>query len=135
MQENLHVLEIERERVRLEKIVADHAGEVKAKRFFPRERSIVETANVFFLDISKGKVMHSVRDDFQDPAATFTPAPINPVSTNKSEGGSASTRPQPTMKWSLAIHIGTATLLPDDVSISCLRFLAVFRRSTSSPLG
>ena len=34
-----------------------------------------------------------------------------------------STRPQPTMKWSLAIQNGTATLLPDDAAANCSRLL------------
>src|SRR6185295_4102501 len=56
-------------------------------------------------------------------SASLTPAPDSPVSTKRSVGGSASTRPQPTMKWSLAIQKGTATLLPADAINSC-RFAA-----------
>ena len=41
LQENLHVLKVKGHRVRFEKIVTDHAGEVKAKHVFPRERPIV----------------------------------------------------------------------------------------------
>src|SRR5436190_22082591 len=56
-------------------------------------------------------------------SASLTPPPINPESTKSSVGGSVSTRPQPTMKWSLAIQIGTATLLPGDF-LSSSRLLA-----------
>jgi hypothetical protein len=54
---------------------------------------------------------------------------------NVSAGGTVSTRPQPTMKWSLAIQKGTATLLLHDAATNCSRLFAVFRRSTSSPFG
>src|ERR1700730_9966989 len=49
-------------------------------------------------------------------SANLPPAPASPVSTKRSAGGIVSTRPQPTMKWSLAIQKGTATLLPDDAA-------------------
>src|ERR1700730_379833 len=53
-----------------------------------------------------------------DPA-NLTPAPASPVSTKRSACGTFSTRPQPTMKWSLAIQKGTATLLLDDAATNC----------------
>jgi hypothetical protein len=51
-----------------------------------------------------------------------------------SDGRSASTRPQPTMKWSPVIQNGTATLSPAD-AVNCARLDASFRRRTSSPFG
>ena len=65
LQKDLHVLKIKGHRVRLEEIVADHAREVETKHVFPRERPVVETADVLLLYISEGKLMHSVRHDFQ----------------------------------------------------------------------
>ena len=53
MQKNLHVPEIERHRIGLEEIVADHAGEVEAERVLPRERPIVETSDVVFPYVSE----------------------------------------------------------------------------------
>src|SRR5207248_7299729 len=69
LQKNLHVLKVKRHRVRLEKIVADHACKMKTKHVFPGERSIVETWDVLFLYVSKGKMVHGVRHNFQLPAA------------------------------------------------------------------
>ena len=102
----------------------------EAKSVFPRERPIVETRDVVFLYVSEGKVMHGVRHDFQLSASArpfvslgflqlnpgfldnqlrqFNSAPASPVSTKRSAGGSVSTRPQTTMKWSPAIQKGTA---------------------------
>src|SRR5205807_9277389 len=42
LQKNLHVLKIKGHRIRLDEIVTDHAGAMKAKPIFPRERSIVK---------------------------------------------------------------------------------------------
>jgi len=42
LQKNLRVLKIKGHRIRLEEIVTDHAGAMKAKPMFPRERSIVK---------------------------------------------------------------------------------------------
>ena len=42
LQKNLHVLKIKGHRIRLDEIVTDHAGAMKAKPMFPRERSIVK---------------------------------------------------------------------------------------------
>src|SRR5438046_10145215 len=69
LQKNLHVLKIKRHRVRLEKIVADHACKVKTKHVFPRERSIVETRDVLFLYLPEGKMTHGVWHNFQLPTA------------------------------------------------------------------
>src|SRR5207248_2193132 len=69
-QENLHVMKVKGHRIALEEIVSHHAREVKAKHVFPWERSIVETRDVLFLYVSKGKLMHGIRHDFQLSAAT-----------------------------------------------------------------
>jgi hypothetical protein len=53
LQENLHVLKVKSDRVGLEKIVTDHAREVEAEHVFPRERSIIQTRDVFFLYVSE----------------------------------------------------------------------------------
>ena len=50
-----HILKAKGHRIRLEEIVADHAGEVEAKSVLPGERPIVETRDVVFLYVSEGK--------------------------------------------------------------------------------
>ena len=53
LQKNLHVLKVKGDRVGLEKIVADHAREMKAEHVVPRERPIIKTRDVFFLYVSE----------------------------------------------------------------------------------
>ena len=60
-----HRLKVKGDRVGFEEIVPNHAGKVEAKSVFPRERPIVETCNVVFLDVSEGKATHGVGHDFQ----------------------------------------------------------------------
>ena len=49
LKKNLHRLKVKGDRIGSEEIVADHAGEVKAKHVFPREGAVVETRDVVFL--------------------------------------------------------------------------------------
>src|SRR5437667_11367991 len=69
LQKNLHVLKVKSHRVRLEKIVADHACKMKTKHVFPRERPIVETRHVLFLYLPEGKMTYGVWHNFQLPTA------------------------------------------------------------------
>jgi hypothetical protein len=63
----LHILKVKGRRIGLEEIVADPACEVEAKSVFPREWSIVDTRDVFFLYVSERKLTHGVRHDFCFP--------------------------------------------------------------------
>ena len=47
----------------------DHARETETKSVFPRERPIVDTRHVVFMDTSEGKSLPKSRSDF---SATFT---------------------------------------------------------------
>src|SRR6476619_1535492 len=64
-EKNPHRLEVERHRVGLEEVVADHAREMEAKHVLPRERSIVETRDIVFPHVSKRKLAHRVGYDLQ----------------------------------------------------------------------
>src|SRR6202041_1932447 len=68
LKKNLHRLKVKGDRIGSEEIVANHAGQAEAKHVLPRERAVVETRDVVFLQVSEGKPTHSVRHNFQFPA-------------------------------------------------------------------
>src|SRR4029450_7906776 len=99
--------------------------------------------------------MHCVRHDLQRPAtagafSSFVLLQLDPsflnnrlrkfntrahqACVNEEERGRKRLHaPQPPRKWSLAIQMGTVTLLPDDRALNSTKLLAPFGRSTSSP--
>src|SRR5262245_23748737 len=70
LQKNPHGLKVKRHRVRLEEIVADHAGERKAEGGLPRKRAIVETRDVLLRDAAEGEPRYRVGNDLQGPTGS-----------------------------------------------------------------
>jgi len=64
-----HPDKIEGHRIRLQKVVSHHSGDIKSPGPFPGKRPVIKALHILFANVPQGTSLHDIRDDLQHSAA------------------------------------------------------------------